>query len=97
MGLKLLKWVYELGVQQERTRIARHLEWEMSHRSFDQEVRMMMLTDEDSKMSKSRKEKLARSADISREVTDIIDRIFRGEPVNHAYTSIMFPEEEKKL
>lgn len=95
--LKTLKWVYDLGVRQERVRIASHLQAAAQGKRVVSGVISDMFDDElrKSKPNKRAIERLDFERAVAREVDEIIDQIFRpnGEYVP---TSLMFPEIEDK-
>jgi hypothetical protein len=95
--LKTLKWVYSLGVKQERVRIASHLQAAAQGRRVTSGVMNDMFHDEMRKVRPNKRaiERLDFDRAVAREVEEIIDEIFRsnGEYVS---TSLMFPEIEGK-
>lgn len=95
--LKTLKWVYDLGVKQERVRIAAHLQAAaQGHRVTNQVMNDMVLDEmRKSKPNKRAIERLEFNRAVAGEIDEIIDQIFRphGEYVP---TSLMFPEIEDK-
>lgn len=96
--LKTLKWVYDLGVHQERVRIAAHLQREIHHAQLSNEIAMNMLSEiaDSKKPNKARMQRLDFSIAVNDRVREIISDIFKqnnGEWVDGG--SIMFPEEEK--
>lgn len=93
--LKLVKWAYELGVKQERTRIARELEREQSRRTFESNLQRGMLRDDDLKLSKVRRQRLEFVNAVSVEIVDIVNKIFEPNHSLPSPTSIMWPEEIK--
>lgn len=94
--LKLLKWAYDLGVKQERTRIARELENEMASRTVYLDTGFDMLRNE--KMSKPRKARLEHTVAVSEAMRSIISKIFEPKHEDRANNiSIMFPEKESKV
>lgn len=95
--LKTLKWVYDLGVKQERVRISAHLQnfaqgARVTHSVMDDMLREEMNRP---KPNKKRLERLEFDRAVARQVDEIIEGIFRpnGEYVP---TSLMFPEVEEK-
>lgn len=95
--LKTLKWVYSLGVKQERVRIASHLQAAAQGHRVTNGVMGDMIFDEmrKSKPNKRAIERLEFDRAVASAVDEIIDGIFRpnGEYVP---TSLMFPEVEDK-
>lgn len=95
--LKTLKWVYDLGVKQERVRIAAHLQAAAQGKRVSSGVMADMFHDEmrKSRPNKRAIERLEFDRAVASEVDEIIDSIFRpnGEYVP---TSLMFPEVEGK-
>lgn len=95
--LKTLKWVYGLGVKQERVRIASHLQVRAQGYRVTSGVMNDMIADEmrKSRPNKRAIERLEFDRAVARQVDEIIDEIFRpnGEYVP---TSLMFPEIEEK-
>lgn len=95
--LRTLKWVYSLGVKQERVRIASHLQAAAQGKRVVGSVMNDMFADEmrKSRPNKRALERLDFDRAVAREVDEIIEGIFRpnGEYVP---TSLMFPEIEEK-
>lgn len=95
--LKTLKWVYDLGVRQERTRIASHLQLRAQGQRISAAVMDDMFRDEMQKSRPNKRaiERLDFDRAVARQVDEIIDEIFRP---NGEYmpTSLMFPEIEGK-
>lgn len=95
--LKTLKWVYDLGVKQERVRISAHLQNLAQGHRVSNGVMSDMLYDEmrKSKPNKRAIERLEFDRAVASAVDEIIEGIFRpnGEYVP---TSLMFPEIEDK-
>lgn len=95
--LKTLKWVYGLGVKQERVRIASHLQAAAQGHRVSSGVMRDMFEDElrKSKPNKRAIERLEFDRAVASAVDEIIEGIFRpnGEYVP---TSLMFPEIEEK-
>lgn len=95
--LKTLKWVYDLGVKQERVRIAAHLQNFAQGARVTNSVMDDMLREEmrRPKPNKRRLERLDFDRAVAHKVDEIIEGIFRpnGEYVP---TSLMFPEVEDK-
>lgn len=90
--LKLLTWAYDLGVQQERVRIARELEIRAAH--YDMYIQTAFEVLVDSKMSESRKDRLAKRTEVMKEVATIVKDILRPDIVEHDNGSVMFPVKE---
>ena len=93
--LRILKWSYDLGVRQERTRIAAHLQARQQGARYENELIDNMLREEMTR-SKPRKhiaERLEFQKAVAHRVDELIDELFRpnGEYVP---TSVMFPERE---
>lgn len=98
--LRLLKWAYDLGVRQERTRIARELENEMASRTVYLNTAIYMLSDNSSmsRVSKQRKARLEHTIDVSKEILGIVSKIFAVKYEDQTNNiSIMFPEKESKV
>ncbi len=95
--LKTLKWVYDLGVRQERVRISSHLQARAQGSRVTSGVMGDMIYDEmrKSRPNKRAIERLEFDRAVASQVDSIIDEIFRpnGEYVP---TSLMFPEIEEK-
>lgn len=97
--LKTLKWVYDLGVRQERTRIASYLQLEAQRAGIQRDTALDMLRERaDSKkpFSKERKAKLDFSIAVNDRVADIIHTMFMGEQHYEMGASFMYPEDERK-
>lgn len=97
MGLKTFKWLYRLGVEQERTRIAHLLERELAARRVHSDTSYGMLMDEKTLTSKARKAKLERSYLVNEEVQSIINALFQVRYEDQVGKSLMYPEEMKQL
>jgi hypothetical protein len=93
--LKTLKWVYDLGVKQERQRIARHLEGHVSRLGDEYDVGRNMLRDiPDS--AKRRKQRLELKQAVTLRVIEIVNNILQPRYEDRASYSVMFPDEDKK-
>lgn len=95
MGLSVLKWAYDLGVKQERQRIARLLEHTATNSIDYIDTAYNMLADEKS-MSKARKDKLAKRVEINSAVRDIIAVIMSPKQDYVVTEPLLFQDEEKK-
>lgn len=94
--LKTLKWVYDLGVRQERVRIASHLQIEAQRAKAHRETVRDIFTDSP-KISKSRREKLQLAEAVDNRIQEIINNMFEdnsGHWVSGA--SLMFPDDKHK-
>lgn len=95
--LKTLKWVYDLGVRQERVRIATHLRLEVQRAGLSRDTRLDMINENSPKLSKSRRDKLAFAMEVDTRVQDVINNIFadNGGHWEHG-ASLMFPDDKHK-
>lgn len=93
--LRALKWAYDLGVRQERVRIASHLEMVRSGAVVSQEGFRNMLN-EDPSMTKTRKDRLKFNMAVSQKVEQIISDIFRDDGQWVPGSSLMFPDDKHK-
>ena len=92
--VRTFKWIYELGVKQERLRIARILEQELEQRRFYLGTAHDMLSDNSkSQMNKERKAKLARHADIVTGVNEVIMHIMEPGWEQTTTSSALFPDD----
>lgn len=95
--LKTLKWVYDLGVRQERVRIAGHLQVRANGMRMERDIMDNMLREEFDrpKQRRGRIERLEFNKAVSHRVEEIINDIFhpKGE---YIATSIMFPEGDQE-
>lgn len=91
-SLKALKWSYNLGVAQERQRIARALERENNQRMVASITSYDILQRDGSKLSSKRKTRLEISNAVANEVNDIINTIMRPKQEYVAGASILFPD-----
>lgn len=93
--LRALKWAYDIGVRQERTRIAAQLQGRQQGARFEEDMMQDMLRREldRPKPRKHIAERLEFQKAVVHRVDQIIDEIFRpnGEYIP---TSVMFPERE---
>ncbi len=87
--LKMLKWVYALGVEQERMRISAHLK--NIKQDFDLKYNQNSIIFNDEKTSKRRKMQLDFDLAVDREVRQIIHDIMSPR-ISETRCSIMFPE-----
>lgn len=96
--LKTLKWVYDLGIRHERTRIASHLRVASTATMTNREIMTDMLDEEMTrgKPSKKRKERLEFDIAVNHKVLDIINDMFdaKGDWIPGA--SLMFPDDKHK-
>lgn len=96
--LKTLKWVYNLGVVQERQRIAAELQLQQQRARTFNEAALDMLHDPASKkeVTQKRKQRLELQMAVNNRIEEIVNEMFRtegGEWVNAS--SIMFPDDGK--
>jgi len=95
--LKTLKWIYKLGVRNERHRIAAYLQTAQGNRldrlndsiNYDAPI----TSKKDATARAKRKADLNRAVD--QEVINIIEGLFRGEERYERGESIMYPEDER--
>lgn len=94
---KTLKWVYGLGVTQERQRIAAHLERAgYGARTEAGHISDMLNSNQDIKAFKTeRLRKMEFNQAINERIGVIIDGIFRSEGQWVGGKSILYPEEKK--
>lgn len=95
--LKTLKWVYGLGVKQERQRIASHLQLHATGARNSINALDDMFRDEMNKPkpSKNRLERMDFDRAVNHKIETIIQEMFQGKDHYVSGASIMFPEEEK--
>lgn len=93
--LKTLKWVYDLGVKQERNRIARYLEAEASGTGAEYSVERDMLQDMRNIDSKTRKQRLELKHAVTIRVSEIVNNVLRPRYEDRASFSVMFPDDEQ--
>jgi len=94
---KVLKWAYDMGVRQERVRIAAHLQMRVSALHYERESNYDILGDLTERIPrKSTKERLKFQIAVSDQVKSIINEMFtpKGEWINDE--SIMFPNDKEK-
>jgi hypothetical protein len=97
--LKTLKWVYGLGVKQERQRIAAGLQLQQQRARTFNEAALVMIRDPASKkeVAQKRRQRLELQMAVNDRIQEIVNEMFRtegGEWINA--NSIMFPDEGKK-
>jgi len=97
--LKTLKWVYDLGVRQERVRIAGHLQMRLSHLHDNRQVVEDMLRENANlkKPNKANAERLKFKLEVENKVSELINELFIDQngqwvPGN----PIMFPDDNHK-
>jgi hypothetical protein len=98
--IRTFKWIYNLGVEQERVRIARVLEQEAHRRSVVATVGTDMLINRDrdgTKMSDKRKQRLELETAVADEVKSIVLAIIEPHAEHVIGSSILFPNTESKL
>ncbi len=96
--LRLVKWAYDLGVRQERHRIASELQLQQQRSQNFNRVALGILHDPESGMetSKKRKQRLELQIAVNDRIQEIINDMFRSEGEMYIPgSSIMFPEENK--
>lgn len=96
--LKTLKWVYNLGVTQERTRIANHLQIHAQGARNNIAVMddMFRAERERTKPRKSNLERLDFDRAVNHRVEEIINEMFESHGDWRPGASILFPDEEGK-
>lgn len=96
--LRTLKWVYNLGVKQERTRIAAYLE-QVGHEARTEREQLDYMI-RDNKELKAFKEKRMKQLEFNEAVNAriqvIISDMFQDNGQWRPGASIIFPEEESK-
>jgi hypothetical protein len=93
--LKTLKWVYDLGVKQERVRIARALENTYNQQKGVASAGYNMLDDPEARMTKERQRKLQFEVAVAVNTQEIVSAILNPGVDYDVKPSIMFPKEEK--
>lgn len=98
--LRLVKWAYDLGVRNERHRIASYLQSAQAKRfdmlrAFDDDMRLNPI-DSKADAAKRNIQKREQQKAVDEDVISIIDGIFHGEEKYERGASIMFPEGEVK-
>lgn len=92
MTLNVLKWVYNLGVRNERERIATHLQSIQAQHGVGMYGRPRIV--EPNEDEKRKKDRLQFQAAVSAEINYIIEDIFRGNV--RETESIMYPTNHKE-
>lgn len=95
MVLGLAKWAYNLGVKQERNRVASELRTRAM--SYHNEFDTYMAALNGKSHSKSDQKTMETRANIAKEVENVIQSLFHGEV--HETSSFLFPNDniEKEL
>jgi len=94
---KVLKWAYDMGVRQERVRIAAQLQMRVSALHYQRKMDLDVLRDSTERTPrKPTKERLKFQIAVSDQVKSIINEMFtpKGEWINDE--SIMFPNDKEK-
>jgi len=94
---KALKWAYNIGVRQERVRIAAQLQLRANELHYQIEMDLDVLRDSTERTPrKSTKERLKFQIAVNGRVKSIINELFtpKGEWINDE--SIMFPDNKEK-
>lgn len=96
--IRALKWAYDLGVRQERIRIASHLQLyaqgaRHSRDAFDSMIREEL---ENDKPNKSRAEKLKFNREIQARISNIVEDLFSPKGEWKPGASLMFPDDKHK-
>ena len=94
---KALKWAYDMGVRQERVRIAAQLQLRVSSLQNATDFNYDILRNiTDKPVQKTAKEKIKFNIAVHNQVKSIINEIFtpKGEWINDE--SIMFPNDKEK-
>lgn len=97
--LKTLKWVYKLGVNHERTRIASHLQVKMSHITDSRDtIHDMLRENADRKRpSKTTAERLMFKLAVEDRVQSLVSEMFEDSNGHWVSgTSLMFPDDQEK-
>ena len=94
MGINILKWVYDLGVNNERNRIAAYLDRTALQVRADYTDDLDCLRGEDN-MSKRNMVSLEKSIELQQQVERIIRGLFKSEHTYVTGESIMFPKGKK--
>lgn len=98
--LSLVKWAYNLGVRNERHRIAQFLSSAQasrvnSIRSFEEEFNSRPIESRADARNRKYEERQRRAA-VDQEVIDIISNVFYAPDEYRRGASVMFPEGEEK-
>jgi hypothetical protein len=96
--LKTLKWVYSLGVKQERQRIAAELQLQQQRARTFNDSAMDMMHDPASKkeVSQKRRQRLELQIAVNDRIQEIVNEIFESKGDWIPGPSVMFPDEGKK-
>lgn len=94
--LKTLKWIYNLGVNQERTRLAAYLDTARHQASIQHSTMYDMMHNDAPKMSAKRKDRLAFDMAVEQRVEEIINGMFRADEQYVMGSSILYPDEGRK-
>lgn len=92
--LKTLKWIYDLGVRQERVRIASHLQMHSIGASNSRDIASALFAEEMSKPKPNIKllDRLNFENAVNQKVEEIIQEIFQSNGEWVSGNSIMFPD-----
>ena len=96
--LRTLKWVYDLGVKNERTRIAAHLTVRSQAARTSNDIFANMINEELSKPKPNKKnlERYEFEKAVVARVGEICDEIFNPQGEWIAPASFMFPDDKKE-
>lgn len=98
MGLRILQWVYNLGVQHERHRIAAYLQSVQTQHWDDNDYLRRELRGWDdgdnSEKAAKKKRRIELKLAVDDEIINIIKYMFADEPKYQRGASVMFPEKE---
>lgn len=94
--LKALKWTYDLGIKQERVRIAALLQTRAQDTRVSAEIFSNMLREEVAKpkSQQSRIDQIERAKAVNDRVAEIIDEIFRPNGEWTPPASYLFPDDK---
>lgn len=95
--LKALKWVYDLGVKQERQRIAAELQLQQQRARTFNDTAMDMLRDPASKkeVTQKRKQRLELQIAVNDRIQEIVHELFDSKGEWTPGPSVMFPDESR--
>jgi hypothetical protein len=96
--LKALKWAHDLGIRQERVRVASHLQVRAQAARVANDIFNNMINEEMSKSKPNKKnlERLDFDRAVYARVNEIIDEMFNPHGEWIAPPSFMFPDDDHK-
>jgi len=95
--LRALKWAFDIGVRQERVRIAAYLqhEGEVAAHERDRAMEILSRASEVGTVKKSHQEKMQFTIAVNNRVQQIIQGIFDSSQDWIPGASVMYPEDKK--